>query len=83
VGSLEVVGPFSPSGISADTQPRQEFFVCRPANSTDELACATKILSTFARRAFRRPVTERDLAAPLAFYKDGRQTISIPEFKTR
>jgi mono/diheme cytochrome c family protein len=73
VGSLEVVGPFSPSGISA-TPSRDKIFVCRPANSTDELACATKILATFARRAFRRPVIERDLAAPLAFYKDGRQT---------
>src|SRR6266850_1125386 len=73
VGSLEVVGPFNPSGIGT-TPSRDKIFVCRPANSTDELACATKILSTFARRAFRRPVTERDLAAPLAFYKDGRQT---------
>jgi len=76
VGSLEVAGPFNPAGIS-ETPSRQRIFVCRPALSAtanEELACATKILSTFARRAFRRPVTERDLAAPLAFYKDGRQT---------
>jgi mono/diheme cytochrome c family protein len=73
VGSLEVVGPFNPAGISA-TPSRDKIFVCLPANANDELACATKIVSTFARRAFRRPVTDRDLAAPLAFYKDGRQT---------
>jgi len=73
VGSLDVVGPFNPSGIGA-TPSRDRIFVCRPASASDELACATKIISTFARRAFRRPVTDRDLAAPLAFYKDGRQT---------
>ena len=70
VGSLEVAGPFNPAGIS-ETPSRQRIFVCRPALSAtanEELACATKILSTFARRAFRRPVTERDLAAPLAFF---------------
>jgi mono/diheme cytochrome c family protein len=81
VASLEIVGPFSPTGIS-DTPSRQRIFVCRPStssglrpdNSKDELACATKILQTIARRAFRRPVTDRDLAAPLDFYRAARAT---------
>ena len=71
VGSLEVVGPFNPSGIS-ETPSRQRIFVCTPASADAELPCATKIFSTLARRAFRRPVTERDLEAPLAFYKSAR-----------
>src|SRR5688572_29087051 len=72
VGSLEVVGPFNPSGLS-ETPSRNRIFVCRPASSGQgpdaraEVACATKIFSTFARRAFRRPVTDDDLEAPLAF----------------
>ncbi len=73
VGSLEVVGPFNPSGIS-DTPSRRRIFVCAPASADAELPCATKIFSTLARRAFRRPVTERDLEAPLAFYKTARAT---------
>ena len=73
MGSLEVVGPFNPAGLS-DTPSRTRIFVCRPGNERDETPCATKILSTFARRAFRRPVTESDLEAPLGFYKAARAT---------
>jgi hypothetical protein len=46
--------------------------VCRPANAGEELPCATRILTAVAQRAYRRPVTERDLAAPLAFYRAAR-----------
>jgi cytochrome c5 len=37
-----------------------------------EDGCATMVLSSMARRAFRRPVTDQDLAAPLSFYKAAR-----------
>jgi hypothetical protein len=50
-------------------------FVCHPATNAaeaEQTACAKQILSTFARRAYRRPVTERDLVAPMAFYKTGK-----------
>jgi cytochrome c5 len=75
VGSIEIQGPFTPAGLS-ETPSRQRIFVCRPKTSSDELPCATMILSTMARRAFRRPVTEQDLAAPLSFYKSARATPS-------
>jgi hypothetical protein len=71
IAGLQISGPFTTAGIS-ETPSRQRIFVCRPANADDELPCATKILSTLARRAYRRPVTDQDLAAPLAFYKEGR-----------
>jgi len=84
VGSLEVVGPFNPAGIS-ETPSRARIFVCRPPTLSpssgqapkptgEELACATKVFSTFARRAFRRPISDRDLEAPLAFYRAARET---------
>jgi hypothetical protein len=38
----------------------------------DELNCARQIISTLARRAYRRPVTDADLQGPLGFYKEGR-----------
>jgi mono/diheme cytochrome c family protein len=73
VASLEIVGPFSTAGVS-NTPSRQRIFVCRPGSSAEELPCATRILSTIARRAFRRPVTDADLAAPLDFYRAARKT---------
>ncbi len=38
----------------------------------DEESCAKKILSTLARRAYRRPVTDTEVAALLKLYKSGR-----------
>jgi mono/diheme cytochrome c family protein len=75
IGSVEILGPFNPAGMTA-TPSRQRIFVCQPASAAGEaeqLACAKQIVSTFARRAYRRPVTERDLVAPLAFYKSGKE----------
>jgi mono/diheme cytochrome c family protein len=76
IGSVDIVGPFNPAGIYS-TPSRERIFVCRPANSAnsdEELACATQILSSVARRAFRRPITERDIAAPLTFYRAARNS---------
>jgi hypothetical protein len=61
VGSIEIQGPFTPSGLS-ETPSRQRIFVCHPKATADELPCATMILSSIARRAFRRPVTDQDIA---------------------
>src|SRR5262249_15490643 len=71
LGKVTVVGPFNASG-PGDTPSRQRIFVCRPANEADELRCARTILSTLARRAYRRPVTTEDVKPLLAFYQDGR-----------
>jgi mono/diheme cytochrome c family protein len=74
-GGVQITGPYNPVGPVLDAPNRRRLFVCRPAPSaseSDELKCATQILSTVARRAFRRPVTDKDLASPLSFYKDGR-----------
>jgi hypothetical protein len=43
-----------------------------PANATEDTACATKILSTLARAAYRRQVTQDDLQTLLGFYQRGR-----------
>jgi hypothetical protein len=71
VGSVEIQGPFTAAGVS-DTPSRRRILVCRPASAAEELPCATRILSSLARRAFRRPLTDQDLDAPLAFYKSAR-----------
>ena len=70
--SLTISGPFTPGGLG-ETETRQRVFVCRPAQKSEEAACARQILSRLARRAFRRPVTEQDLAVLLQFYETGYQ----------
>jgi len=71
-GGLQITGPYNPSGPWLDTPSRQRIFVCHPASEADEIPCATKIFSDVARRAFRRPITDADLSAPLAFFKQGK-----------
>jgi Protein of unknown function (DUF1592)/Protein of unknown function (DUF1588)/Protein of unknown function (DUF1585)/Protein of unknown function (DUF1595) len=61
IPGFTVAGPFHVNGLG-DTPSRQRIFSCRPALAADEPAEA----------AFRRPVTEEDLAAPLAFYASAR-----------
>ncbi len=42
--------------------------------NTGETSCADKILTNFARRAYRRPVTPADVEAPMSFYRRSRQS---------
>jgi hypothetical protein len=69
--SISVAGPFD-SGAVADTPSRRRLFVCRPANPAAEEPCAKRIVSTLARRAYRRAVTDADIQTPMAFYKEAR-----------
>ena len=70
--SITIVGPFDAKG-SGDTVSRKKIFVCRPANANEEEGCAKKVLSTMARRAYRRAVTDADLTIPMKLYHDGRE----------
>ena len=71
VGRVEIAGPYDATG-PGDTASRRRIFTCHPAAGADEEGCATEILSTLARRAYRRPVTGDDLETLLAFYERGR-----------
>jgi len=74
ITQVTIAGPFNPTG-PGDTPSRRKLLVCTPASAADELTCARTILSTFATRAFRRPVapSSPDLDTPLQFYRDGRK----------
>jgi hypothetical protein len=69
--SVSITGPFEAS-VATDTPSRRRIFVCKPATVAAENACAKRIVSTLARRAFRRAVAEADLDAPLRFYTEAR-----------
>ncbi len=72
IGSIDVSGPYRVTG-RGDTPSRRRIFTCRPETEADETPCATEIVSRLARRAFRRPVTGRDLEMLLGFYEQGRR----------
>jgi hypothetical protein len=72
IGGLEINGPVDVTGLS-ETPSRAKIFSCRPTDPSQESACARQILSALTRDAYRRPVTEADLAAPLRFFEVGRQ----------
>ncbi|MBI2149710.1 MAG: DUF1592 domain-containing protein, partial [Acidobacteria bacterium] len=72
VDTVAISGPYQPAGISDDAPSRRKIFICRPADSASEYPCARKILSTLAKRAYRRAVTEREIQTLLDFYQAGR-----------
>jgi hypothetical protein len=68
--ALQIRGPLKVTGMS-DSASRKKIFICKPQSKADETVCARKIVSNFARRAFRRPVTDEDVNPLMAFYKAG------------
>jgi hypothetical protein len=72
VGTLRIEGPFN-AAPAKESPSRARIFVCRPAASADEAACARKITTNLATRAFRRPAAAADVQALTEFYQAGRK----------
>jgi len=68
IQTLVITGPFDGTG-PGDTPSRRRIFVCYPANAAGEAPCAKQIVSTLARRAYRRPVTAADEKRIMSFYE--------------
>jgi mono/diheme cytochrome c family protein len=84
VHSVSITGPFAAEGIGETPSrsrifschppsPKSGFGATSPPSPSPstrdaEADCARQIVTAFARRAYRRPVTEQDIAAPLQFY---------------
>ena len=73
VGSISIAGPYNVQGPGA-TPSRDKIFVCHPTAAAEEEACAEKILTGLAHRAYRRPVAADDVPQLLALYKQGAET---------
>jgi mono/diheme cytochrome c family protein len=68
---IQVVGPFSPQGLSL-SESRAKIFVCQPKQEAEERPCAERIARHLATQAFRRPVTDADVKGLMKFYETGR-----------
>jgi len=71
IGSIAIGGPYDVTG-PGETASRRRIFVCRPTGTQDDEACAKKIISNLARRAYRGSVADQDLQALLGFYREGK-----------
>lgn len=76
ISSVTISGPYNPTG-PGNTPSRQKIFVCTPANPSEELPCAQRILASLTRRAYRRPTSDADLKYLLPFYEAGRKGASF------
>jgi hypothetical protein len=72
IQTLSITGPFNATG-PGDTPSRRRIFVCRPAKTAEDSACARKILVALACRAYRQLVSDTDLTRILSFYETGRR----------
>ena len=70
---VDITGPYNATG-AGDTPSRRRIFVCLPANATEELPCARRIISNLVRQAFRRAPDDVDLESLLSFYQKERNS---------
>ena len=75
---LFLTGPFDATGVS-ETPSREAIFRCRPLSSEEARPCAEEILSRLGRLAYRRNLTERNLASLMSLYDAGAETVGFEE----
>ena len=84
--AVEISGPYEPTG-AGETASRERIFTCRPpadAAAAEAEACASEILRTLARRAYRRPVDRRRRrAAARVLPRRRRRKASTPASSSR
>jgi len=81
IGFVRIQGPFN-AQRPEDSASRRKVLTCRPASAevtagkpaiaAEEVTCARRILTTLARRAYRRPPTAPEIAAVMSFFDQGR-----------
>jgi mono/diheme cytochrome c family protein len=71
IETLTITGPYAAAG-PGDTPSRRRIFTCSPADANDAQRCAREILSSLARRAYRRRVEPEDIDRLMPFFENGR-----------
>src|SRR5688572_25477157 len=68
---LVIEGPLTIAG-PGNSPSRTRIFSCYPDSAAEEAACAAEILSTTARRAYRRPITDAERDRLVGLYEAER-----------
>ena len=72
ISSVAVLGPVGEKAAGS-SESRRKIFVCSPTGAATETACARRIVTSLAKRAYRRAVTEADVQLLMPFYAAGRK----------
>ncbi len=78
IGYVRIQGPFN-AQRPHDSASRQKILTCRPSSTVTEERCARQILTSLARRAYRRPPVPQEMATLLAFFSEGRKEGSFED----
>src|SRR5687768_786459 len=79
IGFVRIQGPFN-AQRPQDSASRSKIFTCRPtgvggkpASAAEDERCARQVLTTLARRAYRRPPTAQEMTTLMSFFAEGRK----------
>jgi mono/diheme cytochrome c family protein len=70
INSFQLQGPFDAKGIG-HTPSRDRIFSCKPDDAAAQEGCAKQIITSLARRAYRRPVSAEDVNELFQYYQEG------------
>ncbi|MDH3734116.1 MAG: DUF1592 domain-containing protein [Gemmatimonadota bacterium] len=65
-----IAGPDFVTGLS-ETPSRKKIFTCRPTSPAEEAPCAERIIRDLGATAYRRPLTDENVADIMMFFEDG------------
>jgi len=63
MGSIKLAGPYAATGPTRTPSREKLLSICKPEAPEQERACAERITANLAGRAFRRPITKKDIWA--------------------
>jgi hypothetical protein len=88
IGYVRIQGPFN-AQRPQDSASRTKIFTCRPASAPGaagrpataaaEERCASQVLTTLARRAYRRPPTAQEMTTLMTFFGEGRKEATFDD----
>ena len=72
VDRFEIIGPYNPHARPL-TEPHKRIFVCGHAPGQHRPECARLIVAALARRAYRRPISDAEIASLVRFINLAQQ----------
>ena len=72
IGFVRIQGPFN-AQRPPDSASRRKVLTCRPSAKVNDTTCAKQVLTTLARRAYRRTPTAPEIATAMTFFDEGRK----------
>lgn len=76
--NVAINGPYRVTGIS-ETPSRRKLLVARPQTESEEIPAARQVLTSLARRAYRRPLDNSEVENLLRIYRIGRERGSFDD----